>query len=326
MRIQPLISSAGTAHHGVEVLDFDLANAPEQAIRDLGRLVADRLIVVVRGANISKERHWLIARTIGHVHGVPKGYPMNIDTDEASENLIEWHYHRNGKPHLPGLFRVSGIRNERGQATGFFADGTLHWHMNQGAVADALPCVALHGAQGTQGSVTEFIETQTLYADLDSAFLERIDGIEIIHQWRSHTMAPSLSDAQDAALKANMFSHGEERPQFSLVWRSPSGALGLRFSPHTFLGFSGLDPAESNSLAADLWSRMSDPALHYRHEWQDGDVLYFDNTITLHRRPGTDTTKRLIHRVAFGYNHALPAQPDYEVKGFFSETPRDSSY
>ena len=246
--------------------------------------------------------------------------------DEASERLIEWHYHRNGTPHLPGLFRVSGIRNKQGQRTGFFADGELHWHMNQGAVADALPCVGLHGAQGTQGSVTEFIAPQPLYASLDPAFLARIDGIDIIHEWRSRAIAPSLTDAQDEALKGNMFSHGEKRPQFSLVWRSPSGALGLRFSPYTYVGFSGLSPAESESLASEIWSRMSDPALHYRHEWQDGDVVYFDNTITVHRRPGLDTTKRLIHRVAFGYNHVLPDQPEYKLQGFHSEVHPDNRY
>ena len=42
--------------------------------------------------------------------------------------------------------------------TGFVADGELDWHSNQSGALQPVPCVALHGEQGTSGSLTEYCE------------------------------------------------------------------------------------------------------------------------------------------------------------------------
>lgn len=45
----------------------------------------------------------------------------------------------------------------------------------------------------------------------------------------------------------------------------------------------GMDVAESQALLADLFERIPSPELTYRHRWQVGDFLIWDNCSTQHR-------------------------------------------
>ena len=50
--------------------------------------------------------------------------------------------------------------------------------------------------------------------------------------------------------------------------------------------------------------------LIYGHDWEDGDLMFFDNTVTLHRRPTRDCSKRLMFRMCFNYDRLLEKQPE----------------
>jgi hypothetical protein len=44
------------------------------------------------------------------------------------------------------------------------------------------------------------------------------------------------------------------------------------------------------------------PERIYTHNWDDGDVLFMDQIVTLHCRPTKDCSKRLLHRMAFDFS------------------------
>src|SRR5690606_29549185 len=48
----------------------------------------------------------------------------------------------------------------------------------------------------------------------------------------------------------------------------------------------GMDQAESDALLAGLFSHLKQDALVYRHKWQVGDLLFWDNCATQHRAIG----------------------------------------
>ena len=60
----------------------------------------------------------------------------------------------------------------------------------------------------------------------------------------------------------------------------------------------GVDPAESHPLLRRLLALAEKPQYIYRHEWQVGDVLIWDNTGTMHRVVPFDLDcGRELHRV-----------------------------
>jgi taurine dioxygenase len=59
----------------------------------------------------------------------------------------------------------------------------------------------------------------------------------------------------------------------------------------------GLPVPDSELLLDELWTRCTQPELTWKHEWQVGDVVFWDNRCTMHRRdPFDPNSRRLMHR------------------------------
>jgi alpha-ketoglutarate-dependent taurine dioxygenase len=62
----------------------------------------------------------------------------------------------------------------------------------------------------------------------------------------------------------------------------------------------GLDPEASRALLDDLLARATTPDRVYRHVWQVGDVVVWDNRGVLHRAlPYDPGSPRDMHRTTF---------------------------
>jgi alpha-ketoglutarate-dependent taurine dioxygenase len=59
----------------------------------------------------------------------------------------------------------------------------------------------------------------------------------------------------------------------------------------------GLDPDESTALLEELTQWCTQPRFRYTHEWQQGDLVVWDNTGMLHRAlPYDASSQRTLHR------------------------------
>jgi taurine dioxygenase len=57
------------------------------------------------------------------------------------------------------------------------------------------------------------------------------------------------------------------------------------------------DGSDGEALLASLWVEAARPEHVYRHVWQPGDVLLWNNVATMHRRDSFDgAARRLLHR------------------------------
>ena len=84
-----------------------------------------------------------------------------------------------------------------------------------------------------------------------------------------------------------------------LVWTHRTGRKSLVLGATTD-HVVGMDPEESRAFLDGLVERATVPDRIYRHEWQVGDVVIWDNRGVLHRAaPYDPSSPRDMHRTTF---------------------------
>ena len=227
--------------------------------RELRVLLERRGVLLFRGLNVTDEDQIKFAATLGTIrleHGLQI---TKITPDEAKSPI--------------------------------FADytkGTYFFHID-GTYTD-MPGLAsiLHARSvAPAGGQTEFGNTYAMYEDLPAEEQEFLDGLAVVHSAEKiQRMAnPNPTPEQIAA-----WGEGVNPPKrHPMVWHHRSGRKSLILA-HTIKSIIGMNQTESEALLARLMDWAEKPEYIYRHDWQVGDLLIWDNTGTMHRVVPFDLT------------------------------------
>jgi alpha-ketoglutarate-dependent taurine dioxygenase len=171
--------------------------------------------------------------------------------------------------------------------------GTFHWHID--GTTDAIPSRAsLLSARrlSETGGQTEWANTYAAYEELPSEEKDAIDSLRVVHSAETieRVARPDFTEEDVADWRTRpLRSH-------PLVWSHVSGRKSLVLGA-TASHVEGMQPDESRALLNHLMEQATQPQLVYRHEWQVGDLVIWDNTGTMHRVvPYSADSGRLMHR------------------------------
>jgi alpha-ketoglutarate-dependent taurine dioxygenase len=171
--------------------------------------------------------------------------------------------------------------------------GTYFWHMD-GLTSPIIPPKASVLSARTvapKGGQTEFASSYAAYEALPEEDKKDLEGLRVIHSVTAAVRAVTTPDALDAT-RRNM-SH--EHP---LVWQRQSGRRTMLIG-YTADSVVGMSQAEGRALLARLLEWTAQPAFTYRHHWQVGDLVIWDNTGALHRVvPYSADSGRRMHRTS----------------------------
>lgn len=190
------------------------------------------------------------------------------------------------------IFKVSLDSTVNEQAAEYLK-GSLYWHidgtMNRVPIrASMLTAKKL----SPEGGETDFANTAAAYADLSDDKKAEIDGFRVVHSlWRSqlyHTPEPSLAQLE------NWFSKGEAELPLVCTHRSGRKSLVLGNTAHYI---RGIDSKDSYRYLQGLREFATSEPYSYRHKWEIGDTIMWDNRTSLHRAtPYDPASGRLMHR------------------------------
>jgi alpha-ketoglutarate-dependent taurine dioxygenase len=185
-----------------------------------------------------------------------------------------------------------------------YLKATIDWHID-GLFEDGPPPRAtMLSARhlSTTGGQTEFCNTYAAYDDLPEGERQRYESLRIVHSLEASNRAtnpnPTPEDealwrAAEAQRKRSGRIGVKEHP---LVWRHQSARKSLVLGM-TVDHVSGLRETESRALVENLTSHTTRRENVYRHEWQLGDLLMWDNCGVMHRAiPYAADSGRLMHR------------------------------
>ncbi len=174
-----------------------------------------------------------------------------------------------------------------------YLKGTFDWHID--GMTEDVPIMAsvlsAHVVAATGGE-TEFASTYAAYDNLTDEEKARFANVRVVHSFEA---AQRLSSPDPTPEQLAMW---RQRPSkvHPLVWTHRSGRRSLVLGA-TASHVEGLDFEEGRSFLDAVLARSTEPERVYRHEWQVGDMVIWDNRGVLHRAcPYTVDSQRDMHR------------------------------
>jgi alpha-ketoglutarate-dependent taurine dioxygenase len=173
--------------------------------------------------------------------------------------------------------------------------GTFFWHIDGVTINQPLPKATLLTARklSSTGGQTEFASTYAAYENLPEAERKSLEELKVVHKMETglRPVFEQLSE-EDLARWRGM----SEVMVHPLVWRHKSGRKSLVIGTHAD-SVVGLPIAHGRSLLVRLQEWAAQPAFSYRHQWQDGDLVIWDNCGVMHRVvPYDENSGRKMHR------------------------------
>ncbi len=154
-------------------------------------------------------------------------------------------------------------------------------------------------AQGASLGPTLFVSTAAAYEALPPAMQRRLAGLRAIHRAGAKQYIPG-STLADAVRDLPDVSHPVVRTH------PVTGRKALYVRAGECVGIVGMADAEALPLLQELSDFVTRPAFLYRHTWQVGDLLMWDNCCAQHMavKDYEFPQRRLMYRVTI--NGSVP--------------------
>jgi alpha-ketoglutarate-dependent taurine dioxygenase len=226
-----------------------------------------------------------------------------LNLDDATQVAFS---HRLGKVELLGkgeyreIFRVS--LDPAKQPSAVYLKGTFQWHID--GCTDDIPIhatVLTAHAVAESGGETEFASTYAAYDDLSDDEKRHAESLRVVHTIEASQRLHNPNPTDEEVARWRM------RPPkvHPLVWKHASGRKSLVLGA-TASHIEGMDEAEGRALLDDLLARATRAERVYRHTWDVGDTVIWDNRGVLHRAcPYDAASPRDMHRCTLAGDEAI---------------------
>jgi taurine dioxygenase len=269
---------------GAEIV-FDLSQPiDDRTFAEIERLFHDNIIVFFRDQRPSNEQHIAFSRRFGE-----------LEIHIVKKYLLSGY---------PEILLVSNIKNAAGEHIGL-ADAGFTRHSDTSYRKRPSRCSLLYANEvphrdGKPLGDTVFASTVAAYQALPEAMKQRLAGLKAIHRYAmrrrvENSPRPKLTAAQLA-----------ETPDIAhpIVRTHPyTGRQALYITAGECIGIvSGngdfMPEDEALDLIAELDAHCVRPEFCYRHRWQAGDLVMWDNASAMHLAISDYALpeRRLMHR------------------------------
>lgn len=273
---------------GAEVSGLDLRRSDEMSqatIDALWRLLCERGILLFRRQGLSHDQHLAFTRRFG---------PL-AETGMTS---------RYAPPGYPDLFTVTNIKTNGAHSE--TENAAQQWHTDQSFLPVPARASMLRCEIAPQnGGDTMFSSTYAVYDSLSDGLKETLQSLNAFHTLLN-TRCLVMTNRKPMNEKEVVKVEGALHPV--VLVHPETGRKCLYISDQMTDHFDGWTVAESKPLIDYLCKQIEHPAFTYRHRWESGDVIMWDNRCTMHRRDAFDpASRRLMYRTQIAGAGAVQA-------------------
>jgi taurine dioxygenase len=246
---------------GAIATDVDVRVLSEADWNALHRAWLDGIVLVVRGQTLDIEQFLAYSRRFGRLK------PHRVKRTRHAE--------------FPELTVMGiGTRKADGQVDKTIYDRGGGWHTDSPWDTEICKATQLYAiAIPSQGGDTLFASMYEAYETLPESLKKRIAGLKAEHLYGGRgRRGNDLLDPEDR----------NRPPAVHPIVRvhEETGRTSLYANPYHIVRIQGLSDGESEALIADLTAHMIETKAQYRHKWQVGDIVIWDNRCALHSATG----------------------------------------
>ena len=272
------LERSGAMPFGYEILGVNINTGIDVAARaEIGRAFDSEGVVFLRGQALNPVRQVEFSRCFG----------------DLEIHFLKQFLH----PDFPEILVISNIV-ENGRAVGQ-ADAGRYWHSDltyavapsRGSVMCAVE-VPINDSGVALGD-TCFASAALAYEALDSDMKQRLDGLHAVHRFDARYRRSAATVELDEVQKA-----AQADVVHPVVTRHPvTGRRSIYVNELFTVRIVGLADKDSRALIDELCAHITRTEFVYRHKWQPGDVLMWDNYTVQHLAIGDyGDARRRMHK------------------------------
>ena len=204
---------------------------------------------------------------------------------------------------IPGHEHIAAIRRDADETSSIFADvWHTDWSFQQSPpIATCLYGITIPPEGGDTLYANQHLALERMPDDLRARLADKV----AIHSARlGYSKGGIYGDADDGrSMDIIPSDEALEEQSHPLVRAHPeTGRLGIFGAPLSYIvGFEGVGPEETNALLKELHTWQTRDEFVYRHRWEPGMLVMWDNRSVLHRATGGyEGHDRLLHRTTLG--------------------------
>jgi len=261
---------------GAEISGTDVRDLTEAQFALVHRAWLDHSVILFRRQDLSDAGLIAFSRRFGGLDWAP--------VQETGARFVEGH---------PEIYVVSNVI-ENPVPIGSLGSGEAVWHTDMSYLERPPKASILYALEvPPAGGDTWFCTMYRAYESLPARLRDRIQSLTLKHDatYNSGGYVRQGVTAVDDPLT----SPGIYHPVAPLHPETGRRVLYLGRRRNAYI--AGLPLAESEALLDELWSYATREDLSWRHHWQSGDLVLWDNRSTMHRRdPFDPSSRRILHR------------------------------
>jgi taurine dioxygenase len=198
-------------------------------------------------------------------------------------------------PVVPEVGLISNLKDAQARPIGGLGDGELQWHSDQSYMVNPATGAMLYAVElPPEGGTTSWVDLSAAYDALPDRLRRAIEGKRAVFSYVKRLAGYQGVDrviSAEAKRKTPPVLH-------PLVHMHPvTGRKALYLDSTTTIAIEGMNGAAGTALLDEIYAFATQPRFVYRHDWQVGDVVMWDNGFTMHRRePFDPAARRLMKR------------------------------
>jgi taurine dioxygenase len=250
-----------SVHTGAEVCGVDLARSMDEPVRArLNRAFVDHSVLAFRDQHLTPHQLLVAVGLFGEI------FPQHNSRFALPECPLV-HYISNQDSYPDGRRYIPG--------EGFHTD---HSNALRPPKATVLHAVSLPD----RGGDTQYVNMHVAYDDLPEDTKRCLEGLRAVHVYQSRHSTRKLME-----LSPEGRGTVPDRVSHPIVRTHPeSGRKAIYLNPIRIEGIDGMPEAEALKLLANLLEHATQEKYQYRHRWQPGDLVMWDNRSLLHKANG----------------------------------------
>ena len=251
---------------GVEIKDIDLSQPLDHPTADaIIEAFHEHILLLFRDQDITVEQQTTFATTFGELGKRTKAIKDRKTPDDLYTSPI---------------MLVTNILKENGEPLGgaaAFGDSEMWFHHDTCFYEVPNIITMLYGMQITSfGGHTKVANMYRAYENIPADLKQRIEGKKVlqIHDFKRFERIDMNGD----------ISHMRQFVQPMVITHPATGRKALYINRLMTGRIEGMEQEESDHILNQLFDIAEDPSIHYEHEWRVGDLLMWDNRVSMHAR------------------------------------------